>query len=313
MGLPSKIHGRSRLDRPPPSAGPRQGFTLVEVLVGIGIVAVLAGLLLPALQTARERARRVSCLNNVRQLVQATLAYAGDNDNCLPEAGSGNVPIDAPLSPRTYRQPAWTMVAPAQQLYVLPSIGALLDRYLSGRGGAPVWRCPSSPDPGNVPDLTGAPALGGSQRETFILRGRDPYSGTAATDWFNPTYHYLADKEWISVARGGSTLATQYKLREWAARNVSGLRTARLAGLGPVVLFHDRYSTYHSEPKPGLDIYTNLKPARYYASYGFLDGHAEGRTYANVNEYLAGIHRPIRQTWWGIDFAKELAEQYEAR
>lgn len=294
-------------------ARPR-GFTLVEVLVVIGVVAILVALFLPALNSARERARRVSCLNNVRQLVQATAAYVADNDGFLPEAGSGNVPVDAPLSPRTYRAAAWTDVDKPKQLYVLPSVGALLETYLAGRGGASVWRCPSSPDPGNVPEnLESAFTLTGAQRETFVLRGTRPYAGTTGKDWFNPTYHYLADKEWITVARLSNQLAQRYRLREWAARNVSGLRTSRLSGLGPVVLFHDRYSTYHSEPKPGLDIYTNPKDARYYASYGFLDGHAEGRTYRNVTEYLAGIHRPIRQTWWGYDFVKELPEQYEQR
>lgn len=109
----------------------RAGFTLIELLVVIAIIAILAAMLLPALARAKDRAKSISCVNNVKQIGLAAMIYAGDNHDFLP-------PINALL----YNQ-AWSAAGKSNWWFIL------LQPYLSSvsqTNGNTVWRCPAVAD-----------------------------------------------------------------------------------------------------------------------------------------------------------------------
>ena len=75
-----------------PNPTNKKAFTLIELLVVIAIIAILAGLLLPALGSAKSKARNIQCMNHTKQLTLAWIMYSDDNNDRVPLATSSNTP-----------------------------------------------------------------------------------------------------------------------------------------------------------------------------------------------------------------------------
>ena len=82
---------------------PQKGFTLIELLVVISVIALLLSILMPALNMARERGKRIVCLSNLKSLFTTYFMYCDDNDGIMPDSWAQNVhPTTGQPPPGTY-------------------------------------------------------------------------------------------------------------------------------------------------------------------------------------------------------------------
>lgn len=158
--------------------GQRRGFTLVELLVVVGIIAVLISILLPALGRARKQAKMVTCQSNLKQIGGVLSIYLAENRQTFPNGINYDYDYGAPVhwdaSAKTYPRsmaghPSWFPTAdklnnPYANPYVPP---VYLQEFLEK--GLPPVRRPSGSDPGKVNQIWRCPeVVPGSEGELWM-------------------------------------------------------------------------------------------------------------------------------------------------
>jgi prepilin-type N-terminal cleavage/methylation domain-containing protein len=143
----------------------RDGFTLIELLVVISIIAVLAGMLLPALGMVRDAARGATCQANLRQVGMAVQAYANDNDGLLVPA----------YRPTWAQMPGWPWPQDWNWRGAIESGGYLDETGLSGNGAkVQVMKCPilSKQKPASATDAGWSIVTAFGLNASFSANGR---------------------------------------------------------------------------------------------------------------------------------------------
>jgi prepilin-type N-terminal cleavage/methylation domain-containing protein/prepilin-type processing-associated H-X9-DG protein len=264
----------------------RKGFTLIELLVVIAIIAILAAILFPTFAQARERARAISCVSNMKQAGLALVMYVQDYDETVPPQFPLNPPINGAGVNRT-------------------PLESLLEPYTKNSG---MWGCPSGKKfdagygTGSLWDGKYAGNNGKTRTYVYVgpintvqANGTDQNTGMAGIiDWGGKAPVSLAaidapaDTIGIVDANGKSTGDTNYG-SPWGAAFV-GCDTWKLAG---------RKAGQDAAIVPGCSgEFANAAQAQGHmerGNYAYLDGHVKSLAYGDVRKndfYVFKLQKP---------------------
>jgi prepilin-type N-terminal cleavage/methylation domain-containing protein/prepilin-type processing-associated H-X9-DG protein len=286
----------------------KAGFTLVELLVVIGIIAVLIGILLPSLSRARENANRVKCLSNIRQLTHAFIMYTGENGGWFPSPAVFGGPSATALGygnqPAPQGYPADWIGWPEDWIIWRgkkssdPLVGAI-GPYLGDLSNGKVMMCPS--EDGTFRSLVstsdGSPYPYSYVMNSYMSFGTNsnPHvPGTVTTPKNNLTYPTEAAFKISQVQRAADKILV-YEEDERALEDGRGQLQSPAIGasaaniIGMLAIRHDN-TRQNPDPVPsGADKGTieNQVNGQCRGNAGFVDGHADyvTRIYASTRDH----------------------------
>lgn len=188
--------------------GNRRGFTIIELLVVISVIAVLVAMLLPAIKKARDRTRRAVCLNNQRQMVIALMGYMNEHNGWVPPGVRG-----AGGSEKGYEGSF------AFDQFIKLHLGGRPDGYVYNGVLFPnyvtdpmLYYCPSGPDP--LSDGAGQPF---PMREFHIANMRNN-TNSWLPSWGAAWSHYYTRHR---VTHGGDLIDAADDYDKWAVADMA--------------------------------------------------------------------------------------------